>query len=339
MILWDLFCEKSTDDEKIQGWVKANQTELVSTGDGMATRLNNESSTTKYRGWSRNGMLPIRVKKSRPTTADTSVGGHLEVDGTSDDAIFGAEDGAEMFGEGNGGDLDIGYDSMTETESHDLAESPGKDLNLPLAAPSADISLPVPAEFDRMISEESVPPDSMHDDVASSASLSSPVVKPTFRTLRIILRAALQDLELAKSLRYTEENDSEIPLNTTEEPAKANMRVLEAAIADAELVERWAKPIFRKFGISEEEVAHEFGWRLSANGEVFSTEDLQKKYAVEKTEYELAKMGLLADLTEIEVRSRFLGPPVRKIEGNVETYSARELKFYSGQRFQRKAES
>lgn len=341
MILWDLFCEDPTaEDEKTQGWVNANQTELVASADGWALRLNNESSVTTHHGWSHSGMLPIRVEGSRANAAHTSTGGHLEVDGTSDDAIFATEEGAETFGKGYGRDLDIGYGSTDETGSRDPAKEDHSATDGPPAAPSADISLPFPTSFDRMISEESVPSGSMHDDVppVDSASLSSPVVRPTFRTLRIILRAALQDLELAKSLRYTEQSDPDISLSTTEEPAKANMRVLEAAIADAELVRRWAKPIFRKFGISEEEVAHEFEWRLGADGAIFSTEDLQKRYATEKTEYELAKMGLLADLTEIEVRSRFLGPPVRKIKGNVETYSGRELKFYSGRRFQRKSE-
>ena len=191
-----------------------------------------------------------------------------------------------------------------------------------------------------MISEDSVPRSSTHDDVSStklSAALPSPVVRPTFRTLRIILRAALQDLEIAKNLRYTE--SPEIPLNTTEESSKANLRVLEAAIVEAELVDQWVAPIFRKFGINKDDIAHEFGWNLGEKRSVFSTEELRKKAAAEKTEYELAKMGLLADLSEVEVRKRFLGPPIRKIEGDVDRYSKRELRFYSRQDAQRESES
>jgi hypothetical protein len=42
----------------------------------------------------------------------------------------------------------------------------------------------------------------------------------------------------------------------------------------------------------------------------------------------LAKMGLLADVSERNIRKRFLGPQVKRTEGEVKKYTARELAFY-----------
>jgi hypothetical protein len=364
MILWDLFCTELTDDdEHNQGWLSAAHTELVSTERGVELRA--KDSPSRFGGWSRSKRLPIRLQRPRSTTTNFYAGGHLEMDSTSDDAMLASEHGAETSEEDDDAFLaiepeatdDTGNDAATpplsdisiehtvlSEGSHSLPDKSfvhqQQNMDLPITAPSADVSLPFPADFNTMISEESVPENSEHDDVSpinSSASLPSPVVRPTFRTLRIILRAALQDLEIAKSLRYTE--TPEVPLNTTEEAGKANMRVLEAAMTDAELVDQWAQPIFRKFGINKDDIAQEFGWSLGEKGNMFSTAELRKRFAAEKTEYELAKMGLLADLSEVEIRKRFLGPPVRYTKTNVHKYSTRELKYYFGKDLEREPES
>lgn len=213
-----------------------------------------------------------------------------------------------------------------------LGVGPRDTFRLSSSLPDSNI-LPSSSGFDGIISERSTPTDQQgNDGLSATSSFHHPhaVVKPTFRTLRIIIRGALQELEVAKNLVYVEDPELKSP-NVSDEPAKANMRALDAAMTEIQLVEDWARPLFQMFGLSDEDVAAEFGWKTGESGKLFSIEELQKRYSAAKTEYEGAKQGLLATLSEVKVRKRFLGPPIRKVAGEVKNYTSRELAFYHGQ--------
>jgi hypothetical protein len=356
MMLWDLFCEEPAQvGKETRGWVETAEMKLVSTPNGLEFQPT-KSPFPGSRIWSPNSMLPIRIDMSIPnTTCSAEVS--LHTGSTSEDALFAEEydfDAAKESDAGlamGDGDVDETGSGASETslsriarnrsgleEKHPsladkLSISEQRNGPPPRNPPSADVSL-LPTEFCQMISEESVSAGPTNHDVSplpSSPSLPNPVIRPTFRTLRIVLRTALQELEIAKKLAYIEDWEAD-SLNTSHIPAQYNMRNLETAITDFELVEQWARPLFRKFGIRDEEVAAEFGWKLGEMDSKFSTEELQKRYASARTEYELAKMGLLADMPEVDARKRFLGPKIRNTKGDVKNYTARELAFYFGQK-------
>ena len=100
MILWDLFCTEPIEEDNDRGWIKAAHTKLVSTHGGLELR-SEELPHPRSKGPSRSNMLPIKIERSRPTTTQFYVGGHREMDGTSDDAIGASEPGAETFKEDN----------------------------------------------------------------------------------------------------------------------------------------------------------------------------------------------------------------------------------------------
>lgn len=353
MMLWDLFCEEPAQEgEKHHGWVNADDIKLVHTSDGLKFQSNQSPlpgsgiSTLQH-------MLPIRVEMSKKSTV-AAADDDMNMDGTGEIAIFGDGYGLDTSEKESNGGAAIGNADAQKTEA-DFDKSPSTTVwldggdeaeysrsfrnrsavpgehhpILPQNPPSADVSMSY-AGFKDMLSG-SFDPGSTEDDIVPRESgpyRPSPVVRPTFRTLRIIIRGALQELEAAKSLWYIE--DVECPsLNISDVPAKANMRALEAAMTNIELVEQWAKPLFRKFGLSDKDVAVEFGWKLGEKHDnIFSTDALKKKYAAAKTEYQLAKMGMLADISEVDIQKRFFGPPIRKTEGKVHAYTKRELAFY-----------
>jgi hypothetical protein len=348
MMLWDLFCEEPAQQTTgNQPVVETADTGLASTPDGLGVK-SNETPARDSRFWLRNTMLPKSIDDSSSSSMNDVVGGP-KMYSTGKNAIF-AEyglDGNESDAGLANGNADIERATVDVNElsfsrlsigRRSYAQAMGplrykssapkkQNSTLQQSPPSADVSL-LGDRFKEMISEDSVP-DSTDDDenlLRPPSTPTNPVVRPTFRTLRIIIRSALQDLEAAKSLWYAE--DLEVDFNTSEVPAKANMRALEAAMTDIELVERWAKPLFHRFGISDDDVMAEFGWNLREKNNIFSTTELKKRHAAAKTEYELAKMGLLADVSERNVRKRFLGPQVKRTEGEVKKYTARELAFY-----------
>ena len=355
MMLWDLFCEEPTlEAEHDRHWVDAGEMKLVPTPNGLEIQPK-ESPLPGSRVRTPNKILPVKVERSKPiaTTDDA-----MSIDDTNGSTSFDYAFGLDRLNTGShaaiaGGQADneetkldddisrfsgawVGVDDSEQpfqpsgTKSTTLREDSRVSS---LEPPSADITMPLPG-FKDMISE-TFSPDSTDDDevvpLEPSPYHASPVVRPTFRTLRIIIHGALQELEAAKALWYTE--DIENPtVNISEIPAKANMRALETAMTNVELVEQWAKPLFRKFGLTDEDVAVEFGWKIGDKEKdglnIFSTAQLKKRYAAAKTEYQLAKMGMLADLSEVNVRKSFLAGPIRKTEGKVHKYTKRELAFY-----------
>ncbi len=334
MMLWDLFCKVPPEDgEKGQDCVNAADTTLVS----APKRLEMQSDEAPLSGstiWTRDTMTPHRIDKSSRRATNNAYSG-LNMDATSEDVVSAGKHSIALVGKET--DLDVNRlpfssISIDQTGLATVFHSVGNKSSMPgkQNPPNADISL-LPAAFNEMISDQPDPPSSMEDDVLPltyAPGPPNPVVRPTFRTLRIIVRGALMELEAAKALWYTE--DDELPtLNITDVPAKANMRALETAMTDIKLVEQWAKPLFRRFGLSDDDVAVEFGWKLGEKDNIFSTEELKKRHAAARTEYELAKMGMLADLSEVNIRKRFLGPPVRKTKMKVDNYTPRELAFYS----------
>ena len=348
MMLWDLFCEEpGPEGEKIQSRLETADTKSISPLDGAG--FHSDESPPGPRIWTRSDKLPTRIDEFDTEAAAND----LDMDGTSEDASLtdwygiktpvNESDAGYVVSSAANEQSNVNVNEFTPSiisfDGHDhakdvrpagyeLAVLEERNSTLQENLPNADISLR-PGAFIEMISESSTP-DATEDDVnlhVPSPNRRSPVVRPTFRTLRIIIRSALQELESAKALWYME--DLEVPsLNTTEVPANANMRALEAAITDIELVEQWATPLLRRFGLSDNDVAVEFGWNMGEKDNVFSTADLKKKYAVAKTEYELAKIGMLADISEVDIRKRFFGPNIRKAEGNVKKYTAREIAFY-----------
>jgi hypothetical protein len=357
MMLWDMFCEVPTvEDERKEGWIKKADVKLVSTPIELELQ-SSKSPLTGSKISSRKRMLPIRIdgpRQSRVTTADVD----MDTGSTGDDSI--SAEGLDDDTLWNGTCVDVKDGKRDIEETHfDSIESPrfsttlhksrlaenfrasgpslseieAQDSVLEQAPPVADISLPS-TEFREIISAESTSPESLEDDVAPlslSPHLPCTVVTPTFRTLRIIVRGALQELEAAKALWYIEDFDTP-ELNISEVTPKANMRALDLAMVDIKLVEKWAKPLFHRFGLSEKDMAVEFGTELSGRGDLFSAADLEKRYAAAKSEYELAKMGMLATLSEVNIRKRFLGPPIRKTEGNVKKYTLREVAFYQNKK-------
>lgn len=354
MMLWDLFCCEQLAQEGKKGYDQEETADAnpVSTPNGLELQPSKAplaDSPTR----SPNTILPVSIDKSKPGPANGGCSG-MNIDDPSEDAMITNEYDVETTKNGREVGMKIGNAEIEETSNNvsrskcsrapqggsGLAENidplrgdpfvPGEqDSTLPQNAPDADIAF-LPAEFASMITEESAPSGYTDDDVfplTSSPSPPEPVVRPTLRTLRIIIRSALQELEAAKAIWYIEDVDVST-LNTSDIPAKANMRALEAAMTDIALVEQWARPLFRRFSITDDDVAAEIGWELRQTENIFSTNELKKRYGVAHTEYELAKMGMLADMSEVNIRKRFLGPPIRKAGGVVKKYTKREVAFY-----------
>ncbi|KAF7505134.1 hypothetical protein GJ744_001200 [Endocarpon pusillum] len=356
MMLWDLFCEEpnsETDNDRY--WFDADEMKLVSTPSGLEIQPKGSSLPgSKIR--TPNKMLPVKVERSRPaaSTEDT-----ISMDDTNGFTSFQDALGLERVNTEShaaiaGGQADNGETKLDDDISRssspwvdvDESEQPFQPSNNKSTTlkedscmssqkpPHADITMPLLA-FKDMVSESSSPDSSDDDDVVTLGSSPyhvSPVVRPTFRTLRIIIHGALQELEAAKALWYSEYVEGP-HLNRSEVPAKANMRALETAMTNTELVEQWAKPLFRKFGLTDEDVAVEFGWKIGDNKgkdglNIFSTAQLKKRYAAAKEEYEVAKTGVLSELSEVNVSKSFLLGPIRKTQMKVHKYTKREVAFF-----------
>jgi len=78
-------------------------------------------------------------------------------------------------------------------------------------------------------------------------------------------------------------------------------------MANIRLVERWARPLFRKFGLSEEDVRVEFGGEEFGRRErLFGTEELERRYEAAR-EYEREKERMRARVSQVRVKRRFFG--------------------------------
>lgn len=354
MMIWDLFCEEPRpDDESIQERVPWANTKPDSTADD----LSNGSPLSGSELGTRDVMPPTKANESHPRSS-TSVGANLKVDVTEEGAMFAddhLEQGVEEDSDTHFTDFDAGVNesgldlnvsspprispafSGLAARARSVAGKgsvPEEDLMLEVEPPSADITIPS-TEFNGMVSEELFPSESMDDDILPLASTQIgriPVVKPTFATLRIIIRAALEELEAAEKLVYVGQKTAaseEFP----EYPAKKNMLALEATIINVELVEQWAKPLFQRFGLSDEDVAVEFGRKLDGKGNIFSTEELHRRYSAAQAEYEQAKESLAAKMSRVYVGKNFLNPRIRKTAVNVKEFTPRELLYYHGVKY------
>jgi hypothetical protein len=201
---------------------------------------------------------------------------------------------------------------------------------------SSEAAFGLPAQLNEWDTEDQSSPDIGGDDEylsVPSDSPTNPIVTPTFRSLRIIVRALVDQLETAQRTSYTE--DPEIPaLNVTSHPSQANMRAYQLAKADVKLMQGWIKPRLRRFGMIKEDLATEFGKGFHKDEYMFSTLNLSEKIESAKAEYEKAKSGMLASMSEVNIAKRYLGPPIRKTEQKVplHKYTERELAFYENLR-------
>ena len=282
MILWDLFCELPRPPrDQSASWTQNGFDEAGGMQDFMPVKDSTKFPASSQRADTRQEIMKLDTK--------------YEMDNTSEEVQLLKHENASLY------------------EAPLLG--PEDDAVMPHHAPEADISLSNSFNFADWIAESSSPLTYKTTEfaVGSRPSAVVPVVEPGFRTLAIIVRTALQEMRVAEAFEYCESLEGSH--NTCGTPSQANMHILDTVIGEMQIIQLWALPLLRRFGLDDEAVAQEFDWKIGHPNELFSTKQLEAKYQAAKMEYESAKKGVLTRLSKLGIRNNFAGPQTGRTKG------------------------